>query len=191
LGVRFSTDKTALRDRLRRLRRDLAEAAPDAGTHAAEHLDVAALPPFASFSGYVVRGSEIDPLPLMRALNASGAVCALPCALDPDAPLIFRRWDAGHALEPDAAGVPAPPPGARRVRPDVVIVPLLAFDRAGWRLGQGGGFYDRTLAALRAEGPVFALGLAYAGQEVADALAEPHDQRLDAILTETAYIPVS
>ena len=71
--------------------------------------------------------------------------------------------------------------------PRLVICPLLAFDRAGGRLGQGGGHYDRTLAVLRAQGPVFVLGLAYAGQEVAALDLEPHDQRLDAILTETGY----
>ncbi|HEY9233988.1 MAG TPA: 5-formyltetrahydrofolate cyclo-ligase, partial [Phenylobacterium sp.] len=70
----------------------------------------------------------------------------------------------------------------------LVICPLLAFDRRGARLGQGGGHYDRTIEALRAEGPVFVLGLAYAGQEVEGLPAEPHDQRLDAILTESGYI---
>jgi 5-formyltetrahydrofolate cyclo-ligase len=76
------------------------------------------------------------------------------------------------------------------VRPDLVIAPLLAFDRAGGRIGQGGGHYDRTIAALRTQGPLFVIGLAFAGQEVAELPHEPHDQRLDAILTETAYIEV-
>jgi 5-formyltetrahydrofolate cyclo-ligase len=71
-----------------------------------------------------------------------------------------------------------------------MITPLLGFDRRGGRIGQGGGHYDRTLAALRAHRPIFALGLAYAGQEVARAPNEPHDQRLDAMLTEIAYIEV-
>ena len=88
---------------------------------------------------------------------------------------------------PDAFGVPSPPPEAPEATPRLVICPLLAFDRAGGRLGQGGGHYDRTLAVLRAQGPVFVLGRAYAGQEVAALDLEPHDQRLDAILTETGY----
>ena len=87
-------------------------------------------------------------------------------------------------LPRDAAGVPAPGPDAPELTPDLVVVPLLAFDGAGARLGQGGGYYDRTLAALRAAGPVVALGLAYAGQEVARLPVEAHDQRLDAVLTE-------
>jgi 5-formyltetrahydrofolate cyclo-ligase len=76
------------------------------------------------------------------------------------------------------------------VAPDLVIAPLLAFDRKGGRLGQGAGHYDRTLANLRALKPVFVLGLGYAGQEVAEIPLEAHDQRLDAILTETEYIEV-
>ena len=77
------------------------------------------------------------------------------------------------------------------VTPDLIIAPLLAFDRAGGRLGQGGGHYDRTIAALRARGPLFVIGLAYAGQEIeAVPRMKPHDQRLDAILTEIGYIEV-
>jgi len=87
------------------------------------------------------------------------------------------------ALEPDAAGQPAPPPGAPERRPDLVIAPLLAFDRFGGRLGQGGGHYDQALANLRRTGPVFVLGLAFAGQEVDRLDLEAHDQPLDAVLT--------
>lgn len=90
-------------------------------------------------------------------------------------------------LAPDAAGLPAPPADAPGLRPDLVIAPLLAFDRLGGRLGQGGGHYDRTLAGLRRTGPVFVLGLAYAGQEVDRLDLEPHDQKLDAVLTEAGY----
>jgi 5-formyltetrahydrofolate cyclo-ligase len=82
----------------------------------------------------------------------------------------------------------APVPSAPQSHPDLVIAPLLGFDRKGRRLGQGGGTYDRTLANLRAFGRVFVLGLAYSGQEVDEVPAEPHDQRLDAVLTETAYL---
>ena len=104
-----------------------------------------------------------------------------------DAPLVFRAWDPRDPLVPDALGVPAPPPSAPGLHPDLVITPLLAFDRKGGRLGQGGGHYDRTLESLRAARPVFVLGLAYAGQEVEPMALDPHDQRLDAILTETGY----
>jgi len=97
----------------------------------------------------------------------------LPIVINADEPLKFERVDgSGHAT------------------PDLIIAPLLAFDRAGGRLGQGGGHYDRTIEALRARGPVFVIGLAYAGQEIEAVPCEPHDQRLDAILTEIGYIEV-
>jgi 5-formyltetrahydrofolate cyclo-ligase len=93
-------------------------------------------------------------------------------------------------LEPDAFGVPAPQPVMPAMTPELVIAPVLGFDRRGGRLGQGGGHYDRTLANLRARAPVFVIGLAFSGQEVSELPLEPHDQRLDAILTETEYIEV-
>ena len=97
------------------------------------------------------------------------------------------RANSDQPLQPDAARVPSPTAAAPALIPDLIIAPLLAFDRAGFRLGQGGGYYDRTLQALRAAGPVFVVGLAYAGQEVEAAPRDDHDQPLDAILTETGY----
>jgi 5-formyltetrahydrofolate cyclo-ligase len=126
----------------------------------------------------------------MKRLADAGVRLALPVAFERDQPLDFRAYDLGDRLEPDAYNIAAPTSAAPVVRPDLVITPLLAFDRKGGRMGQGGGHYDRTLALLRAEGPVFVLGLAYAGQEVADIPLEDHDQRLDAILTEKGYIEV-
>jgi len=183
-------DKMGLRQAMRARRRDLARAQPDAAARAAGALPLDRLPAFASFSGYHPMGAELDPRPLMRRLAATGASLTLPAAESPDAPLVFRAWDLADPLSPDAVGVPAPPASARVVAPDLVIAPLLAFDRAGGRLGQGAGHYDRTLANLRAARPVFVLGLAYAGQELDHVPTEPHDQRLDAILTETGYIEV-
>jgi 5-formyltetrahydrofolate cyclo-ligase len=133
-------------------------------------------------------GSELDPAPLVRRLAAAGALVVLPAATDRAAALTFHRWEAGDALVPDAFGVLSPDPSAPRLAPDLVIAPVLAFDRRGGRLGQGGGTYDRTLANLRAGGRVFVLGLAYAGQEVDEVPGEAHDQRLDAILTERDFI---
>ncbi|WP_374469284.1 5-formyltetrahydrofolate cyclo-ligase [Phenylobacterium sp.] len=184
------TDKTALRRRLRAIRRELAQAGPEAAVRAAARLPIERLPPFRSFSGYHPMGSEIDPGPLMRRLAETGATPALPVAESRDQPLEFREWDPREGLEPDAFGIAAPPLWAAAVQPELVIAPLLAFDRRGHRLGQGAGHYDRTIANLRATQPVFVLGLAYAGQEVEELPAEPHDERLDAILTETDYIEV-
>jgi 5-formyltetrahydrofolate cyclo-ligase len=184
-------DKTALRARLRGLRRRLAAEIPDAAERAAARLPIARLPPFRVFSLYMPMGSEMDPHPLLAPLSQAGAQAALPAADGRHAALSFRRWDPAMRLEPDAFGIPAPPALAQPVEPDLVVAPLLAFDRAGRRLGQGAGHYDRTLASLRARKPVFVLGLAFAGQEIDELPEEAHDQRLDAILTETGYLPVS
>lgn len=184
------SDKDALRARLRALRRRLAAERPDAAERAAERLPLDRLPRFSVFSGYRALGAEMDPQPLMSRLAETGAKSALPVATDRAAPLAFRLWRPGEPLEPDAFGIPAPTGSAPAGQPDLVIAPLLAFDRRGGRLGQGAGHYDRTLANLRGAGPVFVLGLAYAGQEVDAIPVEPHDQRLDAILTETEWIEV-
>ena len=176
-------DKAALRARLRSLRRRLAAEAPDAGQRAA------ALWPGRSaevFALYHPAGSELDPTPLRERLPA-GQV-ALPVAQSRQGTLIFRLYGPGDALVPDALGIPSPGEGAAAVLPDVVFAPLLAFDRRGGRLGQGGGHYDRTLANLRRMKAVLVVGLAYAGQELPEIPMEPHDQRLDAILTETEYV---
>jgi 5-formyltetrahydrofolate cyclo-ligase len=179
--------KAALRAMLRARRRDLARRLPHAAEDAAAHLPVDRLPAFAAFAGYHPTGSELDPGPLVRRLAETGAVLALPTALDREQPLVFRLWDPADVLAPDAFGVPCPPTAAPVLKPDLVIAPVLGFDRQGRRLGQGGGTYDRTLANLRAMGGVFVLGLAYCGQEVDEIPSEPHDQRLDAVLTEAGY----
>jgi len=175
---------------MRALRRRLAAEAPEAGAQAAARIPLDELPPFQSFAAYAPQGSEIDPGPLVRRLADTGAQPCLPVAADRDGPLEFRLWDSRTPLQPDAFGIPSPPLWSDAVLPDLVIAPLLAFDRAGGRLGQGAGHYDRALENLRALRPVFVLGLAYAGQELPEAPMEPHDQRLDAILTESGYIAV-
>ena len=184
-------DKSEPRRLARAVRRRLGREAPDAAALAVGHLPPPFLTRFKIVAGYLPLGGEIDPQPLLRAFAEAGARLALPAAEALDAPLAFRAWREGDALAPDAVGVPSPLADAPHLAPDLVIVPLLAFDGLGARLGQGGGHYDRTLAALRARRPVFALGLAFAGQEVASLPAESHDQALDAILTEIGYIQVS
>ncbi|HEX4182416.1 MAG TPA: 5-formyltetrahydrofolate cyclo-ligase [Caulobacteraceae bacterium] len=182
--------KTLLRTALRGRRKALAAESLDAAERAAALFPLEQIAANRVVAGYRAQGREIDPGPLMRRLAAAGATLALPAAVDRDGLLGFRAYAEGDPLAPDAFGIAAPLAGAEALRPDLVIAPLLAFDRTGARIGQGGGHYDRTLAALRAEGSVFVLGLAYAGQEVAELPTEPHDQRLNAILTERAYIEV-
>src|SRR5207253_9411221 len=111
----------------------------------------------------------------------------LPAVTEHGRPLVFRERGPAEEFAPDAAGLPAPPAPSTERTPDLILVPLLAFDRRGGRLGQGGGFYDRTIAALRAAGPVTGVGLAYAGQEVDRVPTDDRDALLDGILTETAY----
>jgi len=180
--------KTILRLQMRDQRRRLAVETPDAAEQAIAHLPAAVLSSPRIVGGYRRSGAEIDPWPLMEAFAKAGAALALPVAFDRDSPLEFRAYAEGDPLEPDAFNILAPTGDAALVEPDLVIAPLLAFDRFGHRMGQGAGHYDRTLEALRARRPTFVLGLAYAGQQVAQVPAEAHDQRLDAILTEKAYI---
>ncbi len=178
-----ATDKAHLRPMLRDRRRALKAADPTAAQRVADQFDAAALPPFRIAALYRAIGSEIDPGPLGRRLTASGIVLALPVVVAPDAPLVFRRTEENAALVPDALGILAPGPEAESIAPDLIVTPLLAFDADGGRLGQGGGFYDRTLASLRAKAQVFALGLAYNGQDVDHLAREAHDQPLDGVLT--------
>ena len=179
--------KSDLRRQMRARRRGLATLNPDAAEQAAARLPVEILGRFAVAAGYHAVGGELSPWPVLRRLRAAGARIALPVAPQPGAPLIFRAHDPDQPLEPDAARIPSPTVAADILIPDLIIAPLVAFDRAGVRLGQGGGYYDRTLQALRAAGPLIVIGLAYAGQEVECVPRDEHDQPLDAILTETGY----
>jgi len=179
--------KALLREPLRAARREAAKSGTDAAEIAAAGFPADRLIDFKIVAGYRAHGSEIDPWPLMRRFAEAGAQLALPAATALDAPLVFRAYAPGDGLAPDVAGMAAPLGAAPALVPDLVIVPLLGFDAGGGRVGQGGGHYDRTLQALRAAGPVFALGLAYAAQAVARIPAEAHDQRLEAILTEKGY----
>lgn len=139
-------------------------------------------------AGYWPLGGEIDPRPLMAALAGLGCRLALPVVVARAAPLEFRAWAEGEPLEAGPHGTAHPPTTAPRLRPDVVLVPLLGFDRGGWRLGYGGGYYDRTLQSLRETAPIRAIGLAFAAQEMAAVPRDGHDQPLDAIATERELI---
>ena len=187
-------DKPALRAQLRALRRRLADETPDAAELAARRIPLARFSRFNVVSAYCPMGGELEPAPVLRAIldfNVGRARACLPVAVDRNSPLKFRLWRPEEALVGDAFGIPSPPASSPDVTPDLVIAPLLGFDRNGVRLGQGAGHYDRTLAMLRKAGPVFMLGLAFSGQEVEAVPAESHDQRLDAILTESEFIEVA
>jgi len=139
-------------------------------------------------SGYWPIRSEIDPTPLMRALAANGARLALPVVVGRDQPLIFRAWTPDAQLLRGQLGIMEPSPQSAVVEPDIVLVPLAAFDRAGHRIGYGAGHYDRSLVQLRTSKPILAVGLAFAVQEIEAVPALAHDVRLDLVLTESGTI---
>lgn len=174
----------------RRLRAEMIErrkrlAGPSAGVALARQ--VTTLGPFAagaSVAGFYPMPPEIDVLPSLIAFADAGHTVSLPVVVGRKQPLIFRSWMPGGALASGVLGIPYPPEGNPEVEPSILLVPLLAFDRRGHRLGYGGGYYDRTLADLRAKGPVFAIGVGYDFQEVDEVPADSIDQRVDAIATD-------
>lgn len=133
---------------------------------------------------------EIDTLPLMKGLHERRCQVVLPVMQGAGLPLIFRTWSPGDKLDPAGYGTQEPRADKPLADPSLLVVPLLAFDRHGYRLGYGGGFYDRTLQRLRAAASVTTVGIAFAGQEVAAVPRGPYDQRLDFIVTEREVIEV-
>ena len=147
-----------------------------------------AVPAGTTVSGFMPMRSEINPLPLMMKLAVAGAQLALPVTGPRGQPLVMRAWTWGEPLASGVWGIREPRPEARPLDPDVLLVPLLAFDRAGARLGYGGGYYDLTLARLRSHNPVIAVGVAYAIQEIDRVPTTARDAMLDIVLTEREVI---
>jgi 5-formyltetrahydrofolate cyclo-ligase len=139
-------------------------------------------------SGFMPIGNEINPIPLMRNLAPLGAQLALPAIAGRGKPLTMRAFAFGQKLVAGTWGIREPAPEAPEVFPDVLLVPLLAFDRSGYRIGYGAGYYDLTIAALRARKAITACGLAFAAQEIANVPTTPRDVRLDLVLTEREVI---
>jgi 5-formyltetrahydrofolate cyclo-ligase len=139
-------------------------------------------------SGFMPLKSEINPLPLLQKLSEAGARLALPAIAGRGKPLIMRAWEFGAPLDRGQWGIREPKSDAPEVEPDILLVPLLAFDRAGFRIGYGAGYYDMTIHRLRALKPVIAIGIAFAAQEVPKIPTTPRDERLDLVLTEREVI---
>lgn len=142
-------------------------------------LELAKLSPVA---GYWPVGGEIDGRPLLAALAKAGRTVALPRMESRNGPARFLAWRGNEILSADAFGVPSPPANGADLSPRLFLVPLLAFDRTGARLGQGGGHYDRIISLFRAHGAI-AVGLAYAEQEMGQVPTGPHDAHLDWVIT--------
>ncbi len=182
LKAALRRDALARRDALpRELRAAAAEAI------AARPFPIA-IEPGAIVSGFMPMKSEVNPLPLLRKLADAGAALALPVVAGRGKPLTMRAWRFGEPLAAGVWGIRQPKPEAPEVFPDILIVPLLAFDRRGHRVGYGAGYYDMTIAGLRTRKPIIAAGIAFAAQEIAEVPATPRDARLDLVLTEREMI---
>ena len=172
------------------MRRDALPAAERA--KAAEAIAARAFPlavkPGVIISGFFPLKTEINPVPLMRKLADAGAQLALPVVAGKGKPLIMRAWNFGDPFDTGVWGIREPKAEAPEVAPDILLVPLLAFDRHGHRVGYGAGYYDMTISKLRAEKPVIAAGIAFACQEIASVPVTPRDARLDLVLTEREII---
>jgi 5-formyltetrahydrofolate cyclo-ligase len=188
-SVRVDDAKAALRQEAIALR----DALPaDARKAAAEAIAARKFPlafaPGLIVSGFMPLKSEINPLPLLQKLSQAGTRLALPSIAGRGKALIMRAWEIGAPLDRGQWGIREPKPDAPVADPDVLLVPLLAFDRAGFRLGYGAGYYDMTIHRLRALKAVTAVGIAFAAQEVPKIPTTPRDERLDLVLTEREMI---
>ncbi len=164
------------------------EARADAAARIAAASLPVELPRGVIVAGYSPINSEFDPFPLMRALADRGATLALPVIIAREQALIFRVWEPDEGLVRGPFGIFQPSSDADEVDPDIVLVPLAAFDRAGHRIGYGRGYYDRTLENLRAVKKITVIGIAFAVQEIETVPRLPHDEQLDCVLTERELI---
>jgi 5-formyltetrahydrofolate cyclo-ligase len=186
----------SIEDRKSALRRDAfarRDALPPAERQAAAEAIAARPFPLAIRPGVIVSGfsplkTEINPLPLMRKLASAGASLALPVVAGRGKPLIMRSYAFGQPLNEGVWGIREPGEDAPEVDPDILIVPLAAFDRRGHRIGYGAGYYDMTINRLRSRKPVTAVGIAYAALEVTEVPVTSRDERLDLVLTEREAI---
>jgi 5-formyltetrahydrofolate cyclo-ligase len=174
------TSKPSLRRSAKERRAVLARSVLDFAARIADFAPQLPLKPGQIVAGYWPHRDEADPLTLMAALATKGHALALPCIDASKGELVFRRWSEGDDVVLNAYGINEPRRERETVAPALILVPLLAFDTSGHRLGYGGGYYDRTLAKLRA----ITVGIAYDGQEVQELEPEPHDRALDMIVTE-------
>jgi len=184
--------KKQARKQAKRQRAEAAKAAPDAGTRLRDHLLAEVVfPEGAPVSAYWPLGDEIDPLPTLRVLHARGHPIGLPVMPGTAQPLQFRQWTPDLTLDSGGFGTRIPPEDQPEIVPEILLVPMLAFDRRGFRLGYGGGFYDRTLEALRARNPrTTAIGIVYTGQALPEVPIDANDQRLDRLMSEQGAIPL-
>jgi len=177
-------DKGILRAEARAHRTSLAQSLPDFAQRISRFADDIAALSAGAIGGYLPLRDEADPRTLMERLAEAGRIVAVPCISGRREPLDFYRWSPGVPTIPNAYGIPEPAERTEAIIPTTVLVPLLAFDSHGHRLGYGGGYYDRTLEQLRNDGDVVAIGVAFAEQELQELPRASHDRALDLVLTE-------
>jgi 5-formyltetrahydrofolate cyclo-ligase len=183
--MRAPFSKAELRAAALRRRDALSDTQRDAAAQALAKRGLPiAITPGQVVSGYWPIRNEIDPTPLMTKLAEQGARLALPCVNARGQSLIFRAWSPGERLMLGSLGIPEPSPAAAEVVPDVMLVPLAAFDRSGHRIGYGAGHYDYSFAHLRKAKAIIGIGLAFSGQEIERVPVLEHDVALDYVLTE-------
>ncbi len=178
------TDKATLRHEALKFRESMALSVEDFEAAAALFAECISVPAGAAVALYWPKGREFDVRPLIDDLLNKKITCALPVMQKDSKELQFARWDESVPLVEGPFGIMQPGGDPQWVEPAIVVVPLLAFDRHGHRLGHGGGYYDATLAALRARKTIVAVGIGYAEQAVLFKLpADEHDQKLDWVIT--------
>jgi 5-formyltetrahydrofolate cyclo-ligase len=176
--------KKNMRNEPRARRVALSSALPDFAERIVARAPALNLPDNCIVGGYVALPGEADPNLLLKHLEANGHAIAFPRVTAKGEALAFHLWHAGRMLSPGAFGIPEPSPDWPLATPRALLVPLLAFDSEGFRIGYGGGFYDRTLAELSEKGQVLAIGIAFAGQRVEHIPRDVNDRRLDMVVTE-------
>jgi 5-formyltetrahydrofolate cyclo-ligase len=192
-----ATEKAALRARMRAWRDSLDGPAKVHAAKAVAELGLALVSELrgpagqGAVSAFAAMPDELNVWPLLRRLSAAEVPLALPVVVGKGKPLIFRAWTPGDAMDKGVWDIPQPKLDRPVVEPDILLVPLLAFDARGRRLGYGGGFYDRTLAGLRARKPIVAVGLAYNEQRIDAVPHLDYDQELDWVLTPSGPLRCS
>ncbi|MBT5239655.1 MAG: 5-formyltetrahydrofolate cyclo-ligase [Rhodospirillaceae bacterium] len=183
--------KTALRSQMLAARKAMRAAEPDAPSNLTAQI-VRTLDTIETLviAGYVAIGDELDPSLALEALQNAGASIVLPVAGKSGDVLAFRAWQTGDAMEKGRLSTYHPAAKSEAIDPDVILVPLVAFDTFGYRLGFGGGYYDRTLPKLRAQKNIVAYGIGYDDQEVSRIPRESFDAQLDGVITPSRFIPV-
>lgn len=189
-------DKALVRQRMRQMRLVADQKqGPDAVSAVVrlvmEHWDEIGLAAGLVVAGYAPIATELDIRPLLARLDEAGLTCCLPEIAEDGGLLRFRRWHPRDPLVPGPRGTWQPAATAAEVEPDILFVPLLAVDDDGFRLGQGGGYYDRTLHALRAHKPVVVVGVGYDVQRVKRLPRAAGDERVDWIVTETGAMRIA